>query len=113
MSPTPTWRSTAAWPAHTLSAPDGRSVSLGRTKLSRTSTFSSQTQFPGRFKAVAIEPMTGPANAFNSGDGLRWLAPGEAFTMSWGISASLEPSSGRAWDCLDPVSYLGRELRIP
>lgn len=29
--------------------------------------------------------MTGPANAFNSGDGLRWVQPGESFTMSWGI----------------------------
>jgi aldose 1-epimerase len=34
--------------------------------------------------------MTGPANAFNSGDGLRWLAPGEELAMSWGISAALE-----------------------
>ena len=49
------------------------------------------TEFPGRTKAVAIEPMTGPANAFNSGDGLRWLPPGERFAMTWGISASLEP----------------------
>ena len=45
--------------------------------------------FPGRSKAVALEPMTGPANAFNSGDGLRWLEPGEAFTMNWGITAAL------------------------
>jgi aldose 1-epimerase len=29
--------------------------------------------------------MTGPANAFNSGDGLRWLEPGESFAMEWGI----------------------------
>ena len=28
--------------------------------------------------------MTGPANAFNSGDGLRWLAPGEEFAMTLG-----------------------------
>ena len=51
--------------------------------------FSSQHGFPGRAKAVAIEPMTGPANAFNSGDGLRWLGPGEQFTMRWGITADL------------------------
>jgi aldose 1-epimerase len=37
--------------------------------------------------------MTGPANAFNSGDGLRWLQPGETFTMSWGIDYS--PGAGR------------------
>jgi aldose 1-epimerase len=29
--------------------------------------------------------MTGPANAFNSGDGLGWLQPGESFSMEWGI----------------------------
>ena len=29
--------------------------------------------------------MTAPANAFNSGEGLRWLAPGETWHLSWGI----------------------------
>ena len=29
-------------------------------------------------------------DAFNSGDGLRWLDPGDRFAMTWGISASLE-----------------------
>jgi aldose 1-epimerase len=38
---------------------------------------------------VALEPMTGPANAFNSGDSLRWLAPGDSFTITWGIRADL------------------------
>ncbi|MFJ3957673.1 aldose 1-epimerase family protein [Arthrobacter sp. NPDC090010] len=42
----------------------------------------------GRSKALAVEPMTGPANAFNSGDGLNWVQPGEEFRMSWGLSAS-------------------------
>lgn len=74
---------------HTLTAPDGRSVSLEQDlSCPYVHVFVTDT-FPGRSKAVAIEPMTGPANAFNSGDGLRWLAPGEAFTMNWGISASL------------------------
>jgi aldose 1-epimerase len=45
--------------------------------------------FPGRTLAVAMEPMTGPANAFNSGDGLQWLEPGEQSTMRWGIDAAL------------------------
>jgi aldose 1-epimerase len=35
--------------------------------------------------AVAIEPMTAPPNAFNSGLGLRWLAPRETWETSWGI----------------------------
>jgi aldose 1-epimerase len=74
---------------HTLRARDGRSVSLWQDEnCSYVHVFVS-TRFPGRPKAVAIEPMTGPANAFNSGDGLRWLGPGEEFGMSWGIAAEL------------------------
>jgi aldose 1-epimerase len=39
---------------------------------------------PGR-NAVAIEPMSCPANAFNSGEGLIRLQPGEDWTGNWGI----------------------------
>jgi aldose 1-epimerase len=74
---------------HTLTAPDGRSVSLEQDDSCRYVHVFVTDTFPGRSKAVAIEPMTGPANAFNSGDGLRWLAPAESFTMRWGIAASL------------------------
>ncbi|SEI73213.1 aldose 1-epimerase [Arthrobacter sp. yr096] len=74
---------------HTLTAPDGRSVSLEQDESCQYVHVFVTDTFPGRSKAVAIEPMTGPANAFNSGDGLRWLEPGEAFTMTWGIAASL------------------------
>lgn len=35
--------------------------------------------------AIAMEPMTAPANAFNSGQSLRWLDPAESWTASWGI----------------------------
>ncbi|MDQ0851187.1 aldose 1-epimerase [Arthrobacter sp. B3I9] len=74
---------------HTLRAPDGRSVSLWQDEnCSYVHVFLS-TRFPGRAKAVALEPMTGPANAFNSGDGLRWLEPGEESGMSWGIGCEL------------------------
>jgi len=74
---------------HTLSAPDGRSVSLEQDQnCPYVHVFVTDT-FPGRTKAVALEPMTGPANAFNSGDGLRWLEPAEEFTMNWGITATL------------------------
>jgi aldose 1-epimerase len=34
---------------------------------------------------VAVEPMTCPANAFNSGDGLIVLEPGQAWAGNWGI----------------------------
>lgn len=35
--------------------------------------------------AIAVEPMTAPAEAFTSGQGLRWLEPGEEWTLAWGI----------------------------
>lgn len=73
----------------TLAAGDGSNVSLWQDESCRYVHVFVTDTFPGRAKAVAIEPMTGPANAFNSGDGLRWLAPGEAFSMTWGIDASL------------------------
>jgi len=74
---------------HTLRAPDGRSVTLWQDEACSYVHVFVTTQLPGRPKAVALEPMTGPANAFNSGDGLRWLPPGESFTMTWGIDAVL------------------------
>ncbi|QHC59601.1 galactose mutarotase [Rathayibacter sp. VKM Ac-2760] len=37
--------------------------------------------------AIAIEPMTAPPDALNSGEGLRWLAPGERSEHRWGIVA--------------------------
>jgi aldose 1-epimerase len=40
---------------------------------------------PGRGRAVAVEPMTCPPDALNSGTGLITLAPGEEWTGSWGI----------------------------
>ncbi|WP_255767828.1 aldose 1-epimerase family protein [Pseudarthrobacter sulfonivorans] len=74
---------------HTLSSPDGRSVTLWQDESCGYVHVFVTTQLPGRPRAVAIEPMTGPANAFNSGDGLQWLPPGESFTMTWGIDAVL------------------------
>lgn len=35
--------------------------------------------------SVAVEPMTAPPDAFNSGEDLVVLAPGESFSASWGI----------------------------
>lgn len=74
---------------HTLTAPDGRGVSLWQDETCGYVHVFVTTDFPGRARAVAIEPMTGPANAFNSGDGLRWLSPGDSFTMAWGIDATV------------------------
>lgn len=36
--------------------------------------------------AVAVEPMSAPANALNSGQGLVWLEPGESWRGHWGIA---------------------------
>lgn len=35
--------------------------------------------------AIAIEPQTGPANAFNSKEDLIWLEPDQIFEASWGV----------------------------
>ena len=36
-------------------------------------------------RGIAVEPMSCPANAFNTGDGLVVLAPGESWSAQWGI----------------------------
>ncbi|WP_125610661.1 aldose 1-epimerase family protein [Specibacter cremeus] len=74
---------------HTLSAADGRAVTLWHDESATHVHVFITTGFPGRPLAVAVEPMTGPANAFNSGDGLRWLEPGASYTLRWGIKADL------------------------
>jgi aldose 1-epimerase len=40
---------------------------------------------PLRRRAVAVEPMTCPADAFNSGTGLVHLGPGQQHSVSWEI----------------------------
>jgi aldose 1-epimerase len=45
-------------------------------------------------RALAIEPMTCPPNAFVTGEDLLTLAPGDAVTHSWGLQAS--PPASRA-----------------
>lgn len=72
---------------HTLSAPDGRSVSIwADDEFDYVQVFTTR-EFPGEDGdvAIAVEPMTAPAEAFNSGRGLRWLAPGEEWQLTWGI----------------------------
>lgn len=77
-----------------LVAPDGRSVDVwagpdfAYQVLLTTNAFVDHT---GRaIRAVAIEPQTAAVNAFNTGDGLRWLQPGEAWTVSWGVVPRLK-----------------------
>ncbi len=44
--------------------------------------------YPGTSLAVAIEPMTAPMNAFVTGEGVRWVEPGEEWTAWWGVRTS-------------------------
>jgi aldose 1-epimerase len=70
----------------TLQAPDGTTVTLWQGEgLDWTQVFTTD-RFPGHPLAIAVEPMSAPADALNSGTGLRWLAPGESATFDWGIT---------------------------
>ncbi|WP_231556318.1 hypothetical protein [Cryobacterium sp. MLB-32] len=81
---------------HSLTAPDGRSLTLWGDENMRYVQVFTPRNFPTRTgdgpavtgQAVAIEPMTAPADAFNSGAGLRWLAPDETWVVRWGIRHS-------------------------
>ncbi len=75
---------------HRLSAPDGTALVLWADAVFGWVQVFSPDQFPvpGRSDqrvAIAVEPMTCAVNAFNSGDGLLWLAPGEQWSASWGL----------------------------
>lgn len=73
---------------HRLTAPDGRFVELwqdesfGYVQVYTTHSFPSEG---GEVCAIAVEPMTAPPNAFNSGLGVRWLEPNEEVSMTWGV----------------------------
>lgn len=72
---------------HSVSAPDGRTVTVwGDANFPYWQVFTTE-QYPGQSKAVAIEPMTAPTDAFNSGQDLKWLAPGETWEAGWGARA--------------------------
>ncbi|MFT4232269.1 MAG: aldose 1-epimerase family protein [Leucobacter sp.] len=72
----------------TLTARDGRTATLWQgAGFDYVQAFTTD-RYPGQRLAVAIEPMTAPADAFNSGRGLRRLAPGETWELCWGIEFS-------------------------
>ncbi|WNY32816.1 hypothetical protein Q9Q99_10720 [Curtobacterium flaccumfaciens] len=72
----------------TMHGPEGDGVELWQdASFPHVQVFTSR-EYPrgdGKGLAVAVEPMTAPANALNSGEGLRWLEPDETWTGSWGI----------------------------
>lgn len=71
---------------HSLTAPDGRRVTLWQGEGFDFVQVYTTPAYPGQALAVAIEPMTAPADAFNSGIGVRRLAPDETWTLRWGIT---------------------------
>lgn len=73
----------------TLSAPDGRTVTLWQGPGLDYLQAYTNTNYPGQELVVALEPMSAPAEAFNSGRGLRRLAPGEAWTVQWGVKLTV------------------------
>lgn len=75
---------------HRLTAPNGH-----WTELWQEADFAyAQVFTPRQFRrgdaagqAVAVEPMTAPPNALNSGQGLRWLDPEQQWVLTWGIAS--------------------------
>ena len=75
---------------HRLAAPDGTALVLWADEVFGWVQVYSPDNFPGpglpdRRVAIAVEPMTCAVDAFNSGDGLRWIEPGASWTASWGL----------------------------
>ena len=70
----------------TLIAPDGsrtilrQDVDWGWVQVYTTHEFHDVT---GDIDAVAVEPMTAPPDALNSGTDLHWIAPGESWEGGW------------------------------
>jgi aldose 1-epimerase len=74
-----------------LRAPDGREVRLLQDDNHPFVQVFTTRNFPkkgGKGLAVAVEPMTAPPNAFNSGIGVRWIEPGDSWNVGWGIQYS-------------------------
>lgn len=70
-----------------LSGPDGSVAIWGDRTHKWVQIFSGDTlSTAARRRGLAVEPMTCPADAFNSGAGALRLEPGGAISSAWGIS---------------------------
>ena len=73
---------------HRLTAPSGAAVELhadpafGWVQVFTNDVYATDE---GLIDAVAVEPMTCPPDALNSGDGLTWLQQDEQWIVDWGI----------------------------
>lgn len=71
-----------------LTAADGATVELVQGADWRYLQVFTAREFPrppGRGLAIALEPMTAPPDALNSGQGLRWLDPDASWEGGWAI----------------------------
>ena len=71
-----------------LETPDGSTLTVWQDEPFGWLVSFTPRDFPGaggRGLAVALEPMTAPADALNTGEGLHWLEPGERWEGSWGV----------------------------
>lgn len=73
---------------HTLTAPDGRRLEIWQDEGFRWVQVFTTDRYPGHPLAVAIEPMTAPANAFATGTDLEILQPGSVLAREWGVRFS-------------------------
>jgi aldose 1-epimerase len=77
-------RADVAW----LTAPDGSNTTLWADVAFGWIQAYTPPAFPrpaGPGPAIALEPMSAPPNALNTGTGLIWLDPGESWSGSWGV----------------------------
>ncbi|MBK1785431.1 aldose 1-epimerase family protein [Prauserella cavernicola] len=70
---------------HFLLTHDGTTLDVWAGEDFRWVQVFTPSELTGRGRAIAIEPMTCPADALNSGTDLITLAPGETWRGSWGI----------------------------
>ncbi len=70
---------------HRLTAADGRGTELWADPAFRWVQVFTPDELTGHGRAVAVEPMTCPPDALNSGTDLVTLTPGEPWTASWGL----------------------------
>ena len=83
-------RGASAW----LTAPDGSRTTLwqdldwGYVQVFTTHLFPGAE---GAIDAIAVEPMTAPPDALNSGEGLIWIEPGASWQGSWGLTYRAAP----------------------